>query len=99
MIELPSEFLVSQFSFDNLPSGEADRSAKSVEVSVSLEAPDLGYRPISIFALEMGEIAHGFELESPVRVRWIKLRILAPHGTPSYTELMEVRVIGIPVQR
>ena len=97
VIELPSEFLVSRFSFDNAPSGEADRSAKSVEVSVSLEAPDLGYRLIRTFTLEMGEIAQGFKLDSPVRARWIKLRILSNHGNPAYTELMEVRVIGTPV--
>lgn len=99
VIEMPGAFLVSQLSFDNASAGEADTAVRSIELSVSQDAPDLGYRTVQTFTLRMGEIAQGFKLDSPVPARWLKLRVLSNHGNPDYTELMEVRITGKPVSR
>lgn len=98
VIELPSEFAISRFSFDNATQ-EAKYlgiSAKDIQIFVSLEAEDLGYQEVGTFTLRKGEIAQGFKLSSPVRARWIKLKILSNHGNADYTELMEFRAIGVP---
>ncbi len=94
VVELPREFLISSFSFDNAARGEEDRAAKDVEIYVSLEAAHLGYQEIDTFTLKKGEIAQGFKLASSVRARWIKLNILSNYGNANYTELMEFRIIG-----
>jgi len=97
IVELPGEFLISKFSFDNYGrvAEEKDRAAKDIQIYVSLEAADLGYREVGTFTLK-AEIAQGFMLASPVRARWIKLNILSNHGNTRYTELMEFRAIGVP---
>lgn len=97
IVELPGEFLISKFSFDNYGrvAEEEDRAAKDIQIYVSLEAADLGYREVGTFTLK-AEIAQGFILASPVRARWIKLNILSNHGNTRYTELMEFRAIGVP---
>ncbi len=94
VVELPREFLISSFSFDNAARGEEDRAAKDVEIYVSLEAAHLGYQEIDTFTLIKGEIAQGFKLASSVRARWIKLNILSNYGNANYTELMEFRIVG-----
>ena len=99
VLELPRQSQIFRFSFDNATqeASYSGISAKDVQISVSLEAEDLGYREVARYMLKKGEIAQGFKLDSPVRARWIKLSILSNHGNESYTELMEFRVIGEPV--
>ena len=98
VIELPRESTIYKFSFDNATqeSGYPGISAKDVQIFVSLEAEDVGYREVGTYTLRKGEIAQGFKLPSPVRARWIKLKILSNYGNASYTELMEFRAIGVP---
>ena len=100
VVELPGEFLISRFSFDNgtQEGSYPGISAREVKIAVSLEAEDVGYREVGTFTLKKGESAQGFKLASPVRARWIKLNVLSNHGYASYTELMEFRAIGLPAR-
>jgi len=96
VIELPGEFLITQFSFDNAGVERLDATTKDVDIYVSLETKDLGYEKIASFTLMKGEIAQGFKLNSPVRARWIKLKILSNYGNTLYVTLGEFRIIGLP---
>lgn len=101
VVELPGEFLISRFSFDNgtQEGSNPGISAKEIKIYVSLEAEDIGYREVGTFTLKKGESAQGFKLASPVRARWIKLNVLSNHGNSSWTELMEFRAIGLPARQ
>jgi outer membrane protein OmpA-like peptidoglycan-associated protein len=93
VIELPGEFLLSRFSFDN--GGTPDYSVKDVKVSVSIEAEDLGFRDAGAYTLNKGESAQGFRLPAPTRARWIKLTVTSHYGG-RYIYLMEFRAMGLP---
>ncbi|HLA09519.1 MAG TPA: discoidin domain-containing protein [Pyrinomonadaceae bacterium] len=96
VVELPGEFLVSKFSFDNTSTGETDQDARDVQVYISRKAEDLDYEEIGAYSLNKGEISQGFELTTPVLARWVKLVILSNHGNPRRTRLMEFRIFGMP---
>jgi hypothetical protein len=96
VFELPVESDISELSFNNVSANEPEQASRDLEISSSIDSPTAGFDVVTKATLVKGEIGQGVRLRSPIRARWIKLRILSNHGHPGATQLGDVQIIGRP---
>lgn len=85
---------LARVTFDNACSDFEDAAARDVVVEVSTAGPQEGFREVLKTALAKGKNDQSFDL-TPIAARWLRLTIVANHGHPTLTELMEIRAYGL----
>jgi hypothetical protein len=96
VIELPVEYRISEVSFNNSATGEADRAAKDVEISVSSQSATSGFEAAGKGTLAQREIGQGVPLSGSPVGRWVKVRVLSNYGSGEQTYLGDIVVSGRP---
>ena len=101
VVELAAPTRLKTLSLDNTNAQEGSNpgiSAKDVEIWVSSEGPDAGFKKVATVEVPKGaRLDHA--LPSGTEGRWLKLRILSNYGEPQYTELMELSASGTAMKR
>ncbi len=72
---------------------EPARRPREVEVSVSDEAPDAGFRSVGRFSVETTALRQEFKF-APAAARFVKVSILSNQGHSEHTEMGEIEVHG-----
>ncbi|MEP1441772.1 MAG: discoidin domain-containing protein [Hyphomicrobiales bacterium] len=96
LFELPSNYLLSYFVFDNTKveeKGYPGIAAKLVEVFISTQGETGPFQKVVVGDLANNSASKA-ALKAPLPARWVKLVIKSNGGHARYTELMEFSAFG-----
>ena len=96
LFELPSNYLLSYFVFDNTQveeEGYPGIAAKLVEVFISTQSETGPFQKVVVGDLANNSASKA-SLKAPLPARWVKLVIKSNGGHAQYTELMEFSAYG-----
>lgn len=96
LFEMPSNYSLSYFLFDNTKVEEAGYpgiAAKLVEVFISTQSETGPFQKVVVGDLANNSASKA-SLNTPLPARWVKLVIKSNGGHATYTELMEFSAFG-----
>lgn len=94
VVELATTSQFSEFTFDTGNSSALGSSAQDIAISVSAEKAEGPFTEILAASLEENLDGQKFPVQKQLPGRFVKVTIKNNHGSPEYTELMEIRGIG-----
>ncbi|HEV7921919.1 MAG TPA: OmpA family protein [Thermoanaerobaculia bacterium] len=98
VIALPAKTELDHLIFDTAAIDGDGRGAKDITAEVSDAGPASGFQKIADVTLADRQDGQTFAV-SPAAGRWLRLTVHNNHGSPEYTELMDVRGTGRQVEK
>jgi outer membrane protein OmpA-like peptidoglycan-associated protein len=93
VVELSEKYLLHKIVFGNAGEAYKGISCKTIQIETSVISGTEGYSILKVFELTENQFLQEYTI-NPAECRWMRITILANHGHPKFTELMEIQAMG-----